>query len=114
MSLKMQKKLIEVDPFCGGGSTVLEAQRLGLRTKASDLNPVPVLITTALCRIAPLFGAGDPVNPDAGPTPFGGWNSFDGLKSDIRYFAHLVRARAWKRVPSRMWWELGWRSLRVA
>src|SRR5436309_2901965 len=34
-----------VDPFCGGGSTVLEAQRLGLRAFASDLNPIPVLIT---------------------------------------------------------------------
>jgi putative DNA methylase len=32
------------DPFCGGGSIPLEAQRLGLRVYASDLNPVPVLI----------------------------------------------------------------------
>src|SRR5690242_233254 len=34
-----------MDPFCGGGSTVIEGQRLGLPTFASDLNPVPVLIT---------------------------------------------------------------------
>ena len=44
-----------VDPFCGGGSTVLEAQRLGLFTQASDLNQIPVLITTVLCRIPGLF-----------------------------------------------------------
>jgi putative DNA methylase len=37
-----------VDPFCGGGSTIVEAQRLGLNTLAADLNPIPVLITTAL------------------------------------------------------------------
>jgi putative DNA methylase len=34
-----------LDPFCGGGSIPLEAQRLGLEAHASDLNPVAVLIT---------------------------------------------------------------------
>ena len=33
------------DPFCGGGSTLIEAQRLGLPTIGSDLNPVPVLVS---------------------------------------------------------------------
>ena len=33
------------DPFCGGGSIPLEAQRLGRRAIGSDLNPVAVLIT---------------------------------------------------------------------
>ncbi|HEY7425273.1 MAG TPA: DUF1156 domain-containing protein [Gemmataceae bacterium] len=37
-----------LDPFCGGGSIPLEAQRLGLRVYASDLNPVAVLIPKAL------------------------------------------------------------------
>jgi adenine-specific DNA methylase len=37
-----------LDPFCGGGSIPLEAQRLGLEAYASDLNPVAVLITKAL------------------------------------------------------------------
>jgi hypothetical protein len=37
-----------LDPFCGGGSIPLEAQRLGLEAHASDLNPVAVLITKAL------------------------------------------------------------------
>lgn len=36
---------VVLDPFCGGGSTLLEAQRLGFNTVASDLNPVPTLIT---------------------------------------------------------------------
>jgi putative DNA methylase len=40
-----------LDPFCGGGSTILEAQRLGVRAVGSDLNPIPVLITKALTSI---------------------------------------------------------------
>lgn len=39
---------IVYDPFCGGGSIPLEAQRLGLRTFGSDLNPIAVLLTKAL------------------------------------------------------------------
>lgn len=95
-----EENITVLDPFCGGGSTILEAQRLGLNTIASDLNPIPVLITTAICRIAPLFGAHDPINPQAHPRPIGGWSNFDGLKSDIRYFGQLVRARAWERLKA--------------
>lgn len=40
-----------LDPFAGGGSIPLEAQRLGLEAHASDLNPVPVLINKALIEI---------------------------------------------------------------
>src|SRR5207245_9480399 len=53
-----------LDPFCGGGSIPLEAQRLGLRAYASDLNPVAVLITKALIEIPPKFAGRTPVNPD--------------------------------------------------
>jgi putative DNA methylase len=54
-----------LDPFCGGGSIPLEAQRLGLRAYASDLNPVAVLITKALIEIPPKFAGKPPVNPEA-------------------------------------------------
>src|SRR4051812_15022787 len=40
-----------VDPFCGGGSIPVEAQRLGLPVVAADLNPVAVLITRALTEL---------------------------------------------------------------
>ena len=53
------------DPFCGGGSIPLEAQRLGLEAHASDLNPVPVLITKALIEIPPKFSGQPPVNPES-------------------------------------------------
>jgi putative DNA methylase len=43
------------DPFCGGGSIPLEAQRLGLRAYGSDLNPVAVLIAKALVEFPPKF-----------------------------------------------------------
>jgi len=52
-----------LDPFCGGGSIPLEAQRLGLEAHASDLNPVAVLITKALIEIPPKFAGRPPVHP---------------------------------------------------
>jgi len=54
-----------LDPFAGGGSIPLEAQRLGLRAYASDLNPVPVLINKALIEIPPRFAGQPPVNPES-------------------------------------------------
>jgi putative DNA methylase len=53
-----------LDPFAGGGSIPLEAQRLGLRAYASDLNPVAVLINKALIEIPPKFANQPPVNPE--------------------------------------------------
>ena len=47
------------DPFAGGGTLPLEAQRLGLESYASDLNPVAVLINKAMIEIPPKF-AGKP------------------------------------------------------
>lgn len=54
-----------LDPFCGGGSIPIEAQRLGLEAHGSDLNPVAVLITKALIEIPPKFAGHPPVNPEA-------------------------------------------------
>ncbi len=54
-----------LDPFAGGGSIPLEAQRLGLRALAGDLNPVAVLINKAMVEIPPRFAGCQPVHPDA-------------------------------------------------
>jgi putative DNA methylase len=51
------------DPFAGGGSLALEAQRLGLEAYASDLNPVAVLICKAMIESPPRFAGTPPVNP---------------------------------------------------
>src|SRR5271165_6795425 len=53
------------DPFAGGGASPLEAQRLGLESYASDLNPVAVLINKAMIEIPPKFAGQSPVNPDS-------------------------------------------------
>jgi len=70
-----------LDPFCGGGSIPLEAQRLGLEAHASDLNPVAVLITKALIEIPPKFAGRPPVHPDArlGIGATGAWKGAAGL-----------------------------------
>nr|WP_299425668.1 DUF1156 domain-containing protein [uncultured Meiothermus sp.] len=54
-----------LDPFAGGGTIPLEAQRLGLEAHASDLNPVAVLINKALIEIPPKFAGHPPVNPES-------------------------------------------------
>jgi len=54
-----------LDPFAGGGSIPLEAQRLGLEAHAGDLNPVAVLINKALIEIPPKFAGRPPVNPES-------------------------------------------------
>ncbi|MFZ1573786.1 MAG: DUF1156 domain-containing protein [Chromatiaceae bacterium] len=56
------------DPFAGGGALPLEAQRLGLESHASDLNPVAVLINKAMIEIPPRFAGRPPVHPaSSGP-----------------------------------------------
>ena len=114
-------------PFAGGGSIPLEAQRLGLRAHASDLNPVPVLINKALIEIPPKFAGQPPVNPkarseylgaqasrppsprpsatplnkggrgDKGALP-GLWNGARGLAEDVRHYGEWMRNEAEKRI----------------
>ena len=96
------------DPFCGGGSIPLEAQRLGLRAIGSDLNPVAALITKALIELPPKFANLLPVNPEADPmglTEVKGRNKRHfkqrgtvGLANDIRYYGRKMREMAWERI----------------
>lgn len=95
-----------LDPFCGGGSIPLEAQRLGLRAYGSDLNPVPVLVTKALIEIPPRFSNRPPVNPEwqarteaqRSITP---WRGAHGLAEDVRYYGQWVRSEAERRTLNR-------------
>ncbi len=88
------------DPFCGGGSIPLEAQRLGLEAYGSDLNPVAVLITKALVEIPPKFAGQPPVNPAAKSRMSGKgmWIGARGLADDIRYYGQWMRDRAFERI----------------
>ena len=84
------------DPFCGGGSIPLEAQRLGLRAHGSDLNPVAVLVSKATCEIPPRFAGLSPVNPDSGG--LGATMGAGGLAEDIRYYGAWMRDEAEQRI----------------
>ena len=89
-----------LDPFCGGGSIPLEAQRLGLEAHGSDLNPVAVLITKALIELPPKFAGMPPVNPDA-RGKLGSdaeWKGAAGLAEDVRWYGEWMRQRAWERI----------------
>ena len=89
-----------LDPFCGGGSIPLEAQRLGLEAHGSDLNPVAVLITKALIELPPKFAGMPPVNPDA-RAELGSdaeWNGAAGLAEDVRWYGEWMRQQAWERI----------------
>src|SRR5437667_796213 len=78
-----------LDPFCGGGSIPLEAQRLGMNAHGSDLNPVAVLITKALMEIPPKFAGCPPVNPEAQRRLMGReWHRAQGLADDIRFYGN--------------------------
>lgn len=86
------------DPFAGGGTIPLEAQRLGLEAYASDLNPVAVLINKAMIEIPPKFAGKPPVNPEARRNMghSGSWKSASGLADDVLYYGRWMRGEAEK------------------
>jgi len=91
-----------LDPFAGGGAIPLEAQRLGLESHASDLNPVAVMINKAMIEIPPKFAGRKPVGPipkdDKPQMPMEEWPRATGLAEDIRRYGHWMREEAWKRI----------------
>ncbi len=90
---------VVADPFCGGGSIPLEAQRLGLTAYASDLNPVAVLITKALVEIPPLFAGRPSVHPREGSmATTASWKGASGLAADVRHYGDWMRERALERI----------------
>ena len=89
------------DPFAGGGTIPLEAQRLGLEAHASDLNPVAVLISKAMIEVPPRFAGKPPVNPDArkGRGSAGAqWKGAAGLAEDVSYYGKWMRKEMEKRI----------------
>ena len=88
-----------VDPFCGGGSIPLEAQRLGLRVDSSDLNPIAVLKTKGLVELPPKFSGRNPVHPDLqSNVNIKSWNGAQGLAEDVRAYAQWMNAEAKDRI----------------
>jgi putative DNA methylase len=85
-----------LDPFAGGGSIPLEANRLGFEAHARDLNPVAVLLNKCNLEITPRWLDHAPVNPEDRGAIGGavGWRGTHGLAADIRYYGKLIRQRA--------------------
>ncbi len=89
------------DPFAGGGALPLEAQRLGLESYASDLNPVAVLINKAMIEIPPRFAGKPPINPASRQDKdlvARQWTGAQGLATDVRYYGQWMRDEAEKRI----------------
>ena len=96
-----------LDPFAGGGSIPLEAQRLGLIAHAHDLNPVAVLINKAMIEIPPRFAGKPSVHPctktekakQNARLPLKQLNNSlgggcSGLADDIRYYGEWMKREA--------------------
>ena len=89
-----------LDPFAGGGAIPLEAQRLGLKAHAHDLNPVAVMINKAMIEIPPKFAGQAPVNPDirARLDAADGWTGAKGLAEDVRYYGEWMKQQAFRKI----------------
>ncbi len=96
------------DPFAGGGALPLEAQRLGLESYASDLNPVAVTINKAMIEIPPKFAGRAPIGPEiaadkgskkkATKDAFEDWSGARGLAEDVRRYGAWMREQAEQRI----------------
>jgi putative DNA methylase len=84
------------DPFSGGGSIPLEAQRLGLPAYGSDLNPVAVMIGKAMIEIPPRFKNMAPIHPGAKDRSF--YRNAEGLAEDVKYYGEWMREKALERI----------------
>ena len=86
-----------LDPFAGGGAIPLEAQRLGLKALAGDLNPVAVLINKAMIEIPPRFADMPPVHPNIDKT-LTTWERAQGLAADVEAYGEWMRDEAERRI----------------
>lgn len=88
-----------LDPFAGGGTIPLEAQRLGLEAHAHDLNPVAVTINKAMIEIPTRFAGKAPVNPEARVSAMQNtWSQAQGLAEDVRYYGEWMKQEAFNRI----------------
>lgn len=84
------------DPFSGGGSIPLEARRLGLSARGSDLNPVAVMIGKAMIELPSPFYHGKPIHP--GKPERLHYRGAEGLAEDILWYARALSDKAWQEI----------------
>ena len=93
----LNKEIQFLDPFSGGGAIPFEAQRLGLKGAAFDLNPVAVLINKAMIEIPPRFTGIKPVNK-RDKRLISGQNDLFGVSQDLKYYGALLKQLAYEKV----------------
>lgn len=85
------------DPFAGGGAIPLEAQKLGLKSLASDLNPIAVMINKAMIELPVQFYGQKPIGPekhDSKPTlDTEDWTGSSGIAEDVNRYGSWFRER---------------------
>jgi putative DNA methylase len=88
------------DPFAGGGSIPLEANRMGFDTHAGDLNPVAVLLNKCNLELAPRWADHPPINPEDRSRIGSGeaWLGTAGIAADLRYYGRVIRDCAMKKL----------------
>lgn len=93
------------DPFAGGGTIPVEAQRLGLSAFATDLNPVSVLINKAMIEVPPLMRGRKPVSRSVGVSALRpdlgldeDWSNLKGIAEDVRFYGEWMRDEAYRRI----------------
>jgi putative DNA methylase len=79
-----------LDPFAGGGSIPIEAQRLGLLSTASDLNPLAVALNKSLLVFPARFSGQIPIYPGLASSQFS-WRKTEGLAADIQHYGKQLR-----------------------
>lgn len=90
------------DPFSGGGAIPLEAQRLGLASRATDLNPVALLINRAMIELPYDFVGKKPIAPVLDNEKQSKMDfvasGLEGLSEDIKRYGNLVKSIAFDAV----------------
>ncbi|MHC2068141.1 DUF1156 domain-containing protein [Bremerella sp. T1] len=89
------------DPFAGGGTIPLEAQRLGLIPHATDLNPVAVLLNKAMVDFPARFSGKPAANSstrDEKSLLDREWSGIAGIEEDIRKYGRRILEEVRKRI----------------
>lgn len=88
------------DLFAGGGAIPLEAQRLGMDSYASDLNPLAVLLNKSMIEIPPLFSGTQPIGPipKEESAELADFHKAQGLGEDVRRYGLWMLEQAKERI----------------
>lgn len=89
-----------LDPFSGGGAIPLEAQRLGLKVAAFDLNPVSVIINKSMIEIPPRFVGVNSVSQN-NKKLVGSSSGMYGMAQDLEYYGNLLEQLAYEKVKDK-------------